>query len=123
MRNDDFFQRHLWGYLTETARNIFVGQAVKSVTPHPFVVKPLRKRIVISQRTVATVKCGVETGDLRKIWKSVEKHADWCQIVRLMQRRKRDILLQPRENVCVDDHGLAVFRSAMHDAVSDRDRV
>ena len=37
---------------------------------------------------MAAVKCGVETGDLRKIGKSVEKHADRREIVRLMQRRQ-----------------------------------
>jgi hypothetical protein len=65
----------------------------------------------------------IETGDLGKIGKSVEKHPDRREIVRLMQRRQRDILLELLENVRVDDHGCAVFRSAMHDAVSDRDRV
>ena len=32
--------------------------------------------------------CGVETGDLRKIGKSVEKHPDRREIVRLMQLRR-----------------------------------
>jgi len=31
---------------------------------------------MISQRTVAAVKCGIETGDLGKIGKSVEKYRE-----------------------------------------------
>jgi hypothetical protein len=37
---------------------------------------------MISQRTVAAVTCGIETGDLGKIGKSVEKHPDRREIVR-----------------------------------------
>ena len=74
---------------------------------------------MVREGAVATMERRVETGDLRQLRTSSEKQSDRRQIVRLMQRRQRDVALQARQNLRVDQHRLAVFRAAVNDAMAD----
>ena len=49
------------------ARDVFIGQAVKSVSAHALRIEMLRDRIVVGDRAVAAVKRGIEAGDLREV--------------------------------------------------------
>jgi hypothetical protein len=66
MGYDDLSGRDLRRHLGEPARDIFIGQAVESVTAHTLRIEMLRDRIVIDDRAVTAVERSVEAGDLRE---------------------------------------------------------
>jgi hypothetical protein len=43
----------------------FVGEAVKTVTAHPFAIEPIRNRKMIDDGVVTPMKGGIKAGDLR----------------------------------------------------------
>jgi hypothetical protein len=102
--------------------NVFVGQPVKAVAAHAFVVKATGDRVVVGQSVVIAVKRGIEAGDLRKAWKIFQERADRRQVVRLMQRRQRCITLQPAHHVMVDQHRPVVVGTAVDHPMSNRVR-
>ena len=57
--------------LAQPLGDILVGQAVKAVAAHAFVVEPLGDRVVVGDRAVAAMERGVEAGDLRQIRKAL----------------------------------------------------
>jgi hypothetical protein len=120
MGNDYAPRGNIRGDLTQSLRDVFVRKAVKAVTAHSFRIELLRDGITIRKRAVAAVKRRVEAGDLRQIRTPVEKQADRRQIVGLMERRKRDVALQTRQNLRVDRGRLAIFRAAVNDAMAHR---
>src|SRR5262245_44702237 len=65
------------------------------------------------------MKGGVETGDLRHVWQSLENRFDGRQIVWLMQWGQWNELLQLSQDLTVHNSGLGVPRSAMNHAVAD----
>src|SRR5882762_6905605 len=111
------------GDLWQCFRDVFVGETVKSVTPHPLGVKLMRYCIVVSDGVMGAVKRGVETCHLRKGWKICQKRADRCQVMRLMKRGKRNEPLQPGYDAMVDQHRPVIVRTAMNDAMTDSHRV
>ena len=52
----------------------------------------------------------------------VEQRADGREIVRLVQRRQRNVAFEPSEHVVVDQDRPVVFRAAVDHAMPDRDR-
>ena len=52
-----------------------------------------------------------------------EERADRREVVRLMQRRERDVALELCDHRPVDHDGTVVVRPAMHDPVADRGEV
>ena len=72
---------------------------MKAVTPHAFLVEAFGQRVIVRQRAVATVKRGVETGDLRQLGTAVKKRPDRSKVVRLMQRRQRDVAFELHRNL------------------------
>jgi hypothetical protein len=81
-------------HLRQTARNIFIRQAVESVPTHAFNIEALRNRVVISERAVAAVEGGIEAGDLSKVGEAGKKRADRGKIIRLVQGRERNIAFE-----------------------------
>ena len=60
---------------------------------------------------------GVETRDLRQLWKGFAKGAHAFEVVRLVQRRQRVQARQLLQHVIIDDHAGAKSLTAMHDPV------
>ncbi len=96
---------------------------MEPVAPDPFFMEVARQGVIVGERTVAAVKCRVETGDLRQCGEAGKQRANGSEIVRLMQRRQRHVTLQPRQHVVVDANGPVVFRPAMHHPVTHRHRI
>ena len=68
---------------------------------------------------LGTVECGVEASDLRQLRRASQQGADRRQVVRLMQRCERNVLLQRRQHRRVDANRFAVLEAAVNDAMSD----
>ena len=66
------------------------------------------------------MKRRIKAGDLRKPRPVDHDRPDGRQIVRLMQRRERDIALEAVQHVFRHENGLIEFRAAMHDAMAHR---
>ena len=96
---------------------------MKSVPPDAFAIELFRYCIVIDNSTVRTMKCRIETGDLSQSGPKREQGPYQRQIVGLMQRCKRNIPLQARKHVFVDQNRPVIVRAAMNDAMADRDKL
>ena len=92
---------------------------MKAVAAHSLRIELLGDGVVVRKSAMATMERRVEAGDLRQVRTSSEKQSDRRQIVRLVQRRQRDVALQARQNISVNHGRLAVFRAAMNDAMAD----
>ena len=79
-------------------------------------------RVVVGERAVAAMEGGIEAGDLRQVGRAREQRADRREIVRLVQRRQRDVAFEMREHLVVDQHRPVVVGAAVHDAMADGDR-
>ena len=82
--------------------DVFVGKAVKSIAAHALGVERFRNREMVNDRAVAAVKRGVEAGDLRQVRETRLDRPDRRKIVRLMQRRQRDITFELGKHPVVD---------------------
>src|SRR5215472_14378725 len=80
MGNDHAPGGNLWRHLRQPAGNVFVGEAVEPVAAHTLRIEALRDGVVVRKCVVATVKGGVEAGDLRKVGEAGEKRADWGEV-------------------------------------------
>src|ERR1700678_2717225 len=69
------------------------------------------------------MKGGIEACDLHQVRTACEQSSDRRQVVGLMQRRQRDVTLQPRQHVCVYESRPVVFRTTMHDAMADNSKI
>src|ERR1700745_1096422 len=69
------------------------------------------------------MKRRVETGNLSEFGPKREQGPYHRQIVGLMQRCKRNIPLQARKHVFVDQNWPVIVRAAMNDAMTDRDKL
>ena len=96
---------------------------MKAVTPYALGMKLMRYRVVIRNRSMRAVKRRVEAGDLRQVREIGENRTDRRQIVRLMQGREVDEPFQSRHDPVIDQHRPIEFRTAMHDTMSDSDRM
>ena len=96
---------------------------METVSPDAFGMQRQGNREMIGQRAVAAMKRGIETGDLRQVRETGQDRPDRREIVRLVKRRQRNVAFQSRQHVLIDPHRPVVVRAAMHDAMSDRDRI
>ena len=69
------------------------------------------------------MKCRIEAGDLGQPRPVRHDRPDRRQIVRLVQRRERDIAFEAAKNLLRDNNRLIEFRASMHDPVADRNWV
>src|SRR5690242_4989261 len=103
----------------QSARDIFVGETVESVTPDALLIEFVGKRITVGKLGMAAMKGRVETSDLRELRLSLQQHADWREVIWLVQWRERREVVQPLDQSLVDQHRSAVIGPAMHDAMAD----
>ena len=78
---------------------------------------------MVCDRAVATMERRVETRDLQQLRTGCQQGADRREIVRLMQRRQRNISLEIGDHRTIDHDRPVVLRSAMYDPMADRDQV
>jgi hypothetical protein len=78
-----------------------------------------RDRVAIGERPVPAMECRVKAGDLRNPWPKRQERPDRRQIVRLMQRRERNVLLEASEHVLVDQNRPVIVGPAMDHAMAD----
>ena len=67
---------------------------MKAIAAHAVRVEAFRDCIMVRDRAVTAVERSVETGDLRQLRTAREQRADRRQIVRLVERRQRDVALE-----------------------------
>ena len=103
--------------------DVLVREPMKPIAAHALGIGVLRDRVVISNGAAPVMKGRIETRNLRQLRKALRDRTDRRQVVGLMQRRQADILLQVREYAGIDQHGTRVFRSAVHDPVTDSHRL
>ena len=96
---------------------------MKAISPHPLSIEALGDGVVIHNRSVTAMECGIKAGNLWQIGRMRENGADRRKVVGLMKRRQRDIALEPREHVGVDENRTIKIGASMHDAVPDRSGV
>ena len=123
MGDDDPFLRYVRRDLREPSRDVLVGQAVKSVAAHTLGIEMFGNGVVIGDRAVLAMKCGVEARHLRQPQPVDHDRPDGSQIMRLMQRRERDVSLKAAQHLLRHKDGLIEFRPAMHDPMPDCDRM
>ena len=116
---DDDAPFGLAGVLRQDARDVFVGEAVEAVALDAFRRQRARKGKGLGDGRVAAVEGGVEAGDLADVGQQPGDDADAVEVVRLVQRRQLDELLQLLQAVAVDDHGGGKKLAAVHDAMAD----
>ena len=85
MRDDDPALRDIRRDLPQAIGNVLVRQPVEPIPAHALLVEACWNRIMIGQRAVATMECGVEASNLRQFRAPLEDGADRREIVRLMQ--------------------------------------
>ena len=96
---------------------------METVAPDAFGMELVRNCVVIRQGIVVAMKRGIEAGDLRQRREVVEQRPDRRQIMRLVQRRQRDVAFQPCHDRMVDQHRAPMIGPAMHDTMADRNGV
>jgi hypothetical protein len=99
--------------------DVLVGQAVEAIAAHALVVQFHRQCEHLRQFGLRAVEGGVEAGHLRHARLAFEHQPDRHQVVRLVQRRQRDELLQVRQHFAVHAHRRRVLHANMHDAMAD----
>ncbi len=92
---------------------------MKTVPPDAAFGDRLRQRERLRDRGLATVERGIEARDLRQVRRAGEQRPDRREVVRLVQRRERDVLLECGEHRRVDAGGLGVLETPVHDAMAD----
>ena len=123
MGDDHASARDVRRDLRQALGDIFVGQAVEAVAPDAFGMELVRDRVMVGERIVVAMEGGIEAGDLRQCREIAQQRPDRRQVVRLMQRRQRDVALQPRHDRMIDQHRASMIRPAMDDAMADGDGV
>ena len=103
--------------------DVLVRQAVEAVAPHAGFVQLRGQREALRDVGIGAVERGIEAGDLRQLRRALEQAPDRREVVRLMQRRERNQLLERRHHVRIDAHRLREVEPAVHDAMSDADQL
>src|ERR1043166_4357304 len=96
---------------------------MKAVSADAVGVEALRNRVAVRDRIVRSMKGGIKAGDLRKIGLTRADRPDRREIVRLVQRRQRNVAREAGKNVVVDPDWPAIIRSAVNNAMPNRDRL
>jgi hypothetical protein len=101
------------------AGNVLVGQPVETVAAHTALEVLVRQAVELRDPLLRLVEGGVEAGDLRQIRLYLLHGTDRRQVVRLVQRRQRDEVLESPHRFRRHQQRCRVIGSAMHDAVTD----
>ena len=96
---------------------------MKAIAADALGIEMLGDGVMIGDGAVLAMERRVEARDLRQPRPVDHDRPDGRQIVRLMQRRERDVALEAVQHVFRHKNGLIEFRAAMHDAMADRDRM
>src|SRR5262245_56867894 len=114
------------GYLRrdppQAARDVLIGEAVKSVAAYPLSMQPLGDGKSVRDLRVAPVEGGIEAGNLQHLAAALQYHAYRCEVVRLMQRRQGREARKLAEHGFIDDGRLGIGGTAVHHAMADRNR-
>ena len=92
---------------------------MEAITPHARVRIFARDSEGLRQLRLAAMKRGVETSDLREVWPRRVDGAYDREIVRLMQRRQRNVFRQAVDGCFGEEHGRSEGAAAVHDAMAD----
>jgi hypothetical protein len=122
MRDNDTASCHVWRDLTQTFCDIFIGEAMKSVTADALRIQRFRDGISVSDFRVGSVKSGIETSDLRQIWVTLPSRADRRQIIGLMERGERSESLELVENDFVDESWFTIVQPSVYHTMPDGGR-
>ena len=88
--------RAICGAIFQLLHDVLVGEAVKAIAPHAFVVIGARQRESVGDERMAAMESGVEAGDLRRPRKRLHRRFDPREVVRLVEGRERDQGAQAR---------------------------
>ena len=119
MRDDDAPLGHFRRNFSQPARDIFIGDAVKAVTPDSLLGIFSRDGESLRDRRLAAMEGRVETGDLRQLRMGGPYRPNDREIMRLMQRRERNEGGEPLDDVVRKQQRRGIFAPAMHDAMAD----
>ena len=92
---------------------------MKAVPAHAAIGDRPGQRERLRHRRRAAVEGRVEARHLRQLRLALEQRPDRGQIVRLVQRRERNVLFERRQDRRIHAHGLRVLEPAVHHAVAD----
>ena len=118
----DGFARSTRASISGSTDAMYSYDRPKAVADHSTFGNPLRQRERLCDRRLAAVKRGIEAGHLWNLWQPLEQCTDRYQVVRLMQRRKRYVLLQRCDNLRVDAHGFRIGEPAVHYPMAHADQ-
>src|SRR5579864_4794579 len=99
MRDDDTTPGNFWGDVRQDGCDVLVGQAMEAVSLQSRLAKLSRQRHQARQLWMISMKAGVEAGHLRHIRQTIKDGLNCCEIVRLMQRGKRNEFRQILQNL------------------------
>ena len=92
---------------------------MEAIAPHAALGVFVRKCEQLGDLGLGSVKGRIEARDLRQVRPVSADEADRLQIVRLVERRERNVLIEPREYGIVDQRGTAEIHAAMHDPMTN----
>src|SRR5690242_17900179 len=121
MREDHPSSRKRRRELAQAGYQVFVRQTVEAVAPHAFVAQAPWQCEGLRQMALATMKGGIEAGNLRHARCGGEDRANGGEVVRLMQRRQWAQRLQCAQHVAIQLYRRIEAHATMHHAVSDAD--
>ena len=118
MRDDDPARRSDGVKLRQGSGDVLVGQTVKAVAMHAALGDLGRQREGLGDRWLGTMKRRIKTGDLRQVGTIQHQAPNRREIVRLVQRRQRDELVQGVIDACIHAHRATARGATMHDTMT-----
>ena len=119
MSNDELGVGAIRRHARQGRNNIFIGKAVEAIAPYALRREFTRQRVLLSDRRLGSVEGGIKAGDLRHFGRDGGDRTDRGDIVRLVQRRKRNKRRKVGHDMVIDQHRLGIAEPAMDDAVAD----
>jgi len=123
MRHNDAPFRQLGIILLHGLSDIPIRQPMKPVTPHAFVGNRLRNGIVRILRLVVRMKSRIETSICGTNGQIARNNAHRRKMMRLMQQRQRNKLLQFVEDMRRNKCRFKELRAAMHKTMRNADNL
>ena len=123
MSNDQTSVGDVRSDLAQPSDNVLVGKSVKSISPDALAIEMFRNGIVIRDSTMRAMKRRIETGDLTQFRSMGKQRSNRSEVIRLMEGCERDVSLQLREHVAIDDNRFIVSRTTVNDAMADRNQL
>ena len=118
MRHDDATLGNFRRPLGQYRRDVFVGQAVKTIAPYALLKKRIGQSKCLIDLRRGAVKCGIEARHLRQFRIECYRHLDRREIVRLVQGRQRHQCLQLGQQIRCDPGRSRVTQAAVYVTVS-----